>query len=137
MEYIEGEALAHVLSRAPAELTAAKIISYAKRIVLIDFGVAKETLVRDFKTLTRAGDPVGTAKYMSPEQFQDASSVEQSTDIYSFGQILYELLKICTDIDSPQFEHLRQLSYKMAHVNKDLRPHISSVAEEFQQLSLR
>ena len=60
------------------------------RTLLADFGLAK--LADDEVHLTQTGDAVGTPSYMSPEQFEDASSVGVSTDIYSLGATLYCLL---------------------------------------------
>ncbi len=55
---------------------------------LIDFGVAK-TAAREL--LTRAGTVRGKVPYMSPEQLQGLE-VDQRSDVYSLGLVLYELL---------------------------------------------
>ncbi len=57
--------------------------------VLIDFGLAKDTL-NDAK-LTSSGYTLGTPLYMSPEQFSGLKDLKSTTDIYSFGIILYEM----------------------------------------------
>jgi len=56
-------------------------------IKLMDFGVARTPDV----TLTQAGTTVGTPNYMSPEQLQ-GSRVGPSSDLYSFGVVVYQLL---------------------------------------------
>lgn len=61
---------------------------------IIDFGLAKATREElPSKQATRAGGPVGTLAYMSPEQagFFDAA-VDTRTDVYALGVILYRLL---------------------------------------------
>ncbi len=58
-------------------------------IKLLDFGIAK---IAAATLATAAGSALGTPYYMSPEQFKDASTVDQRTDIYSVGVMLYELL---------------------------------------------
>ncbi len=60
------------------------------RTLLADFGLAK--LADDDDGMTQTGDAVGTPSYMSPEQFEDASSVGVGTDIYGLGATLYCLL---------------------------------------------
>jgi tetratricopeptide (TPR) repeat protein/tRNA A-37 threonylcarbamoyl transferase component Bud32 len=60
------------------------------RTLLADFGLAK--LADDDANMTQTGDAVGTPSYMSPEQFEDASSVGVGTDIYGLGATLYCLL---------------------------------------------
>lgn len=61
-----------------------------ERTLLADFGLAK--LADDDAGMTQTGDAVGTPSYMSPEQFEDASSVGVGTDIYGLGATLYCLL---------------------------------------------
>jgi serine/threonine protein kinase len=57
-------------------------------IKLLDFGIAKLTS----STLTRQGDVLGSASYMSPEQVAGGESVDGRADIFSSGVVLYELL---------------------------------------------
>lgn len=57
---------------------------------VMDFGLAK-SLSRTNVNLSSEGQLLGTPKYMSPEQ-ADGSKVDHSTDIYSLGVILYEIL---------------------------------------------
>jgi len=68
----------------------------AARAKVIDFGIAK-ALSDDAGagvTMTVAGQLLGTAEYMSPEQADPdrADEVDTRTDIYALGAILYELL---------------------------------------------
>ena len=57
-------------------------------VKLLDFGVAKLTT----STLTRQGDVLGSASYMSPEQVSGSETVDGRSDIFSVGVMLYELL---------------------------------------------
>ncbi len=57
---------------------------------LTDFGLAKA--MGDEQSLTRAGEILGTACYMPPEQASGMTGVDQRSDIYSMGAILYEML---------------------------------------------
>ena len=62
---------------------------------VIDFGIAKATeLSAAERTLfTQHGQLVGTPEYMSPEQAdRSRTDVDATTDIYSLGVLLYELL---------------------------------------------
>jgi hypothetical protein len=72
------------------------------RVKVLDFGVAKAVWgtdeqhvpseIRTFTDLnTVAGRIVGTPPYMSPEQARGAQ-IDQRTDIWAFGCLLYELL---------------------------------------------
>jgi serine/threonine protein kinase/Tfp pilus assembly protein PilF len=55
---------------------------------ITDFGLAK---LKGGANLTRTGSTVGTAAYMSPEQI-NGEDVDQRSDVFSFGVLLYELL---------------------------------------------
>ncbi len=58
---------------------------------VVDFGIAQ--IVGTPETDRTASDVVmGTVSYMSPEQKISTASVDQTTDIYAVGVILYEIL---------------------------------------------
>jgi serine/threonine protein kinase/Tol biopolymer transport system component len=66
------------------------------RIKILDFGLAKvippkEGISNLASTVTRIGVAMGTVGYMSPEQVR-GQSVDQRTDIFAFGAILYEMV---------------------------------------------
>jgi serine/threonine protein kinase len=63
-----------------------------KSFKLTDFGIAHAD---DMTKITRAGDFIGTVKYMSPEQLTAyRAQVDKRTDIYSLGATLYEALAL-------------------------------------------
>lgn len=58
-------------------------------VKVLDFGIAR--LVGG-ENLTMTGEGFGTPAYMSPERIAGGESIDQRTDIYSAGIILYEML---------------------------------------------
>ena len=117
MEYLEGENLHQILKRQ-GKLEVAEAIGIMEqaasglaaahregiihrdlkpgnimrdkngRVVVMDFGLAR-TFSGD--GMTRTGAMLGTIEYMSPEQAQ-GKDVKASSDVFTFGLILYELL---------------------------------------------
>ena len=62
-------------------------------VKILDFGVAKLTSPQDAVTHnTCAGSLIGTPYYMSPEQCEGKVEVDNRSDIYSLGVILFEML---------------------------------------------
>jgi serine/threonine protein kinase len=58
---------------------------------VLDFGVAKLQTIDEMNAATRTGAVVGTVAYMSPEQARGDKVVDQRSDVYALGAILYEL----------------------------------------------
>src|SRR5829696_3888623 len=117
MEYVEGRTLKELLvARGPSPLGIAidytrQILSALRfahrngivhrdikphnvivdgegRVKVMDFGIARAGAASQ---MTEAGSIIGTAQYLSPEQARGAP-VDQTSDLYSVGVVLYELL---------------------------------------------
>jgi len=63
------------------------IVAPDGRLKVTDFGIARSGTSQ----MTEAGSIIGTAQYLSPEQARGAS-VSPSSDLYSVGIVLYEML---------------------------------------------
>ncbi len=116
MEFLDGRSLKElIVGRGPAPVTVS--VEYARQILqalrfahrhgivhrdikphnvlvdaegrvkVTDFGIARAGTSQ----MTEAGSIVGTAQYLSPEQARGAA-VDQRSDVYSLGIVLYELL---------------------------------------------
>ena len=71
-------------------------------VKVIDFGIAKITDENEGAKMTKTGMILGTPDYMSPEQ-ATGRQLTFSTDIYSLGVILYEMLTGTAPFDSDSF----------------------------------
>ena len=117
MEYVHGEDLKRLI-RKVGQLGTGKTILIAKQVCeglaeahrlgvvhrdlkpqnimvdedgnarIMDFGIARSLRA---KGITGAGIMIGTPEYMSPEQVE-GKDVDQRSDIYSLGVILYEMV---------------------------------------------
>ena len=74
------------------------IVDAEGRVKVTDFGIARAGASQ----MTEVGSIIGTAQYLSPEQAKGAP-VDQTSDLYSVGIVLYELLtgKVPFTGDSP------------------------------------
>jgi serine/threonine protein kinase len=70
-------------------LIADRLSPFGIRVKILDFGIAK-LLEEGGTAATRPQLMVGTPTYMSPEQCRGAGGVDQRSDVYSLGCILYE-----------------------------------------------
>ena len=100
------------------------IITEENRLKLSDFGLAK--MYAD-PSLTQTGTVVGSVDYTSPEQVKGITTLDERTDIYSIGVILYELAA-----GQKPFVSKSQFEVMQAHVEKEplppveLNPELSS-----------
>ncbi|MCO8122001.1 serine/threonine protein kinase [Stieleria sp. TO1_6] len=81
------------------------LLDSSGKIWVTDFGLAQ--VQADQTQLTRTGDPMGTLRYMSPEQAAGRrDQLDHRTDIYSLGVTLYELLTLQPAIDGDGYREM-------------------------------
>src|SRR5437667_7050378 len=68
------------------------ILFQAGHAVVADFGIARAITAAAGGNLTETGIALGTPGYMSPEQGAASARVDERSDIYSLGCVLYEML---------------------------------------------
>ena len=78
---------------------------------------------------TESGVPAGNPRYTSPEQVKGERHLDQRSDLYSLGVVLYEML-----CGRPPFESRSQFELMMAHVNQAPAPPSSVQAKVPQSL---
>jgi serine/threonine protein kinase len=91
--------------------------------VVMDFGLARK--VDEDTLLTTPGKILGTPAYMSPEQVEgDPKNIGHSTDIYSLGVVLYQMLTGRVPFQGSFTSILRNISserpQKPSSINPDL-----------------
>lgn len=88
------------------------LLDARNNLFLTDFGIAK--LLQGNANFTSTGAMIGTPAYMSPEQAQGLP-VDQRSDIYSLGIILYEMVtgQVPFEADTP-------LAVILKHLNEPL-----------------
>ena len=74
-------------------------------IKVLDFGISKSPMGTDMQ-LTQTQSLLGTPAYMSPEQMRSARLVDQRTDIWSLGTVMYELLEGRRPFEADSFSEM-------------------------------
>ena len=87
------------------------LIAPGGAVKLTDFGLAKAP--RDMR-LTQSGAVMGSLYYMSPEQVRGSATLDERTDIYSLGAVLYEM-----STGKRPFEAADPFSLMLAHVQQE------------------
>lgn len=87
-----GMAHAHDKGIVHRDLKPANILIGASGAPMIsDFGIAK-ALNGNRPTLTKSNEIMGSIAYLSPEQRLNTKRVDQRSDVYALGALLYEML---------------------------------------------
>ncbi len=107
LDYAHGKGIVH-RDIKPANI----LVDQNHRVAIVDFGIARNTA----STMTQTGMFMGTPRYMSPEQVS-GKKVDNRSDIFSLGAILYELLTQCNPFEG---ESITTVIYKIMHA--ELRP---------------
>jgi len=76
----------------PRNLFLTRKLNGSPCIKVLDFGISKVTTIGQDHSLTKTTDVIGSPNYMAPEQIRSAKDVDERTDIWAIGVILYELL---------------------------------------------
>ena len=98
------------------------------RAKVTDFGIARSLNVQH--GMTQTGTVLGTSDYIAPEQAQ-GQRVDEHTDVYSLGVVLYELLTSLVPFPGENF-----VAVAMRHINeeppsvRDTRPDVSPRLDE-------
>src|SRR3954449_7188798 len=162
-EYVAGENLKQLIGRrGPAPVTTAlelgiqvaRALSFAHQSGLVhrdvkpqnvllngdgrakvtDFGIARSLDVQH--GMTQTGTVLGTSDYIAPEQAQ-GQRVDEHTDVYSLGVVLYELLTSEVPFPGENF-----VAVAMRHINeppppiRDKRPDVPPRVEAAIQLAM-
>jgi serine/threonine protein kinase len=92
---------------------------------IMDFGLAKYHLEGD-QSMTSTGAVMGSPKYMSPEQINDSKEVDERSDIYSLGMVLFQFIT-----GKAPYNHSTATATLMAHLNES----VPSIAADRPDLS--
>jgi serine/threonine protein kinase len=140
MEYVDGQDLSHVI-KSRGKMAQSEAVSIFRDILqglgfahdqgivhrdmkpsnvlidksgrarIMDFGIAILKGATE-KRLTAVGTPIGSPWYMSPEQIERPQEIDQRTDIYALGIVLYEMLTgdVPFDGDTAFTVHYKQIN---------------------------
>lgn len=90
------------------------LVTAGGRVKLTDFGLAK---IWSGLSLTQTSSPLGSLRYMSPEQVRASRKLDGRSDLYSLGVVLYEMV---TGV--PPFDQDNPFDLMKAHVEQQPRP---------------
>lgn len=102
-------------------------------VTILDLGLARFRASQENLQVS-SGTITGTLEYMSPEQIR-GRSVDQRSDLYSLGIILYEVLT-----GKPPFQGGSPHSVMLGHLNESPRPpraYISGITSEIQSAVMK
>lgn len=103
------------------------------RCKLTDFGVAKDMASRDERNLTQTKAFVGTYTYASPEQIASSQAVDERSDLYAVGVLMWEMLSGIApyaDLDSAYSVQAAVVNEPLPLLPNDVPPDLRRVVVE-------
>ncbi|AQP51100.1 Stk1 family PASTA domain-containing Ser/Thr kinase [Tessaracoccus flavescens] len=99
-------------------------------VKVMDFGIAR-AVADTSATMTQTAAVIGTAQYLSPEQAR-GEKVDNRSDIYSVGCLLYELLtsQPLFKGDSPvsvAYQHVREIPVPPSQLDPEITPAMDAI----------
>lgn len=99
-------------------------------VKVMDFGIAR-AVADTSATMTQTAAVIGTAQYLSPEQAR-GEKVDNRSDIYSVGCLLYELLtsQPLFKGDSPvsvAYQHVREIPVPPSQLDSEITPSMDAI----------
>jgi eukaryotic-like serine/threonine-protein kinase len=91
-EVADGLAYAHGRGVIHRDIKPDNIMIATGHALIADYGIARAMSATAGDALTQSGLSIGTPLYMSPEQAVADPDVDQRSDIYALGCVLYEML---------------------------------------------
>ena len=125
----DGLTEAHKLAVVHRDLKPSNImIDKEGDVRIMDFGIARSL---EAKGITGAGVMIGTPEYMSPEQVE-GKEVDQRSDIYSLGVILYEMVtgRVPFEGDTPftiGVKHKSEIPQNPKEINSQIPDDLNNV----------
>jgi tetratricopeptide (TPR) repeat protein/predicted Ser/Thr protein kinase len=132
IQLCDGLAKAHQSGIIHRDIKTANIVVDGDgRARILDFGLAQ---VEGDSGLTKTGSTLGTVSYMSPEQVR-GEHVDQRSDLFSFGVVLYEL--ICGRTPFKRANETSTLQAILTEQPEPLSRYKATVPDEMQRIILK
>lgn len=134
IQLAEGMSYAHSKSLIHRDIKPGNILlSFDGTVKITDFGLAKKVAGEGIEGLSVAGTP----PYMPPEQWSIGEKIDERSDIYAFGVLLYELFchrrPFIMEADDPR---PIAVAYQLMHLNdiprepRDLNPDLPDILNQ-------
>ena len=107
------------------------MLTSSGQVKVMDFGIAR-AVADTSASMTQTAAVIGTAQYLSPEQARGEKTVDNRSDIYAAGCLLYELLVGQPPFqgDSPvsvAYQHVREIPVPPSYLDPEITPAMDAI----------